>query len=91
MGTISVFESVTLDGVMQGVGRKDEDTRGGFSHGAWGDGYADEVIGQFAGSSIVRSADPPGRMPRRWHSARTWPPAPSSNDAQRGRRRAEPG
>ncbi|UYQ60965.1 dihydrofolate reductase family protein [Streptomyces peucetius] len=55
MGVISVFESVTLDGVMQGVGRADEDTRGGFHHGGWGEGYADEVIGRFAGSSIGRT------------------------------------
>lgn len=55
MGTISVFESVTLDGVMQGVGRADEDMRGGFRHGGWGDGYADEVVGQFAGSVIGRT------------------------------------
>jgi hypothetical protein len=25
---------VTLDGVVQGLGRPDEDTRGGFTHGA---------------------------------------------------------
>ncbi len=55
MGAISVFESVTLDGVMQGVGRADEDTRAGFRHGGWGDGYADEVIGGFVGASIGRT------------------------------------
>ena len=52
MGKISVFESVTLDGVLQGVGRADEDTRGGFDHGGWGDGFADEVIGRFVGSRM---------------------------------------
>ncbi|WP_433333377.1 dihydrofolate reductase family protein [Spirillospora sp. CA-294931] len=53
MGTISVFESVSLDGVMQGPGRADEDTRGGFAHGGWGQGYADQVSGQFAGSGMA--------------------------------------
>lgn len=53
MGTISVFESVSLDGVMQGLGRADEDTRGGFRHGGWGEGYADQVIGQFAGAGMA--------------------------------------
>ncbi|MED7925220.1 dihydrofolate reductase family protein [Nonomuraea sp. LP-02] len=47
MGTISVFVSVSLDGVMQGPGRADEDTRGGFRHGGWGAGYADQVIGKY--------------------------------------------
>ncbi|AQZ62216.1 Dihydrofolate reductase [[Actinomadura] parvosata subsp. kistnae] len=56
MGTISVFESVSLDGVMQGPGRADEDTRGGFRHGGWGVGYADEVTGRFAGSGTARTS-----------------------------------
>lgn len=56
MGTISVFENVTLDGVMQAPGRADEDTRGGFRHGGWGVGYSDEVIGKFAGAAMGRTA-----------------------------------
>ncbi|MEV7043160.1 dihydrofolate reductase family protein [Amycolatopsis sp. NPDC051061] len=44
MRSISVTMSVTLDGVVQGLGRPDEDTRGGFAHGGWGNGYSDEVM-----------------------------------------------
>jgi dihydrofolate reductase len=35
MGRIVVMNHVTLDGVMQGPGRPDEDTRGGFAHSGW--------------------------------------------------------
>ncbi|MEU8361144.1 dihydrofolate reductase family protein [Nonomuraea sp. NPDC048882] len=47
MGTISVLANLSLDGVIQGPGRADEDTRGGFRHGGWGIGYADEVIATY--------------------------------------------
>jgi dihydrofolate reductase len=37
MGRIVVMNHVSLDGVMQGPGRSDEDTRGGFTLGGWGE------------------------------------------------------
>ena len=33
MGKVIVMNGVTLDGVIQGPGRPDEDTRDGFAHG----------------------------------------------------------
>ena len=48
MSKVVMFESVTLDGVMQAPGRPDEDTRGGFPHGGWATPYADEAIGRKA-------------------------------------------
>jgi dihydrofolate reductase len=46
MAKIVVVNSVSLDGVTQGVGRADEDTRDGFDLGGWGPPYADAVMGQ---------------------------------------------
>jgi len=52
MSTITVFQSVSLDGVMQAPGRADEDTRGGFAHGGWSNGYQDEVSMGFAAEGM---------------------------------------
>jgi len=43
MGKVIVMNWLTLDGVMQGPGRPDEDTRDDFAHGGWGVSYADEA------------------------------------------------
>jgi len=44
MGRVIVMNAMTLDGVMQGPGRPDEDTRDGFAHGGWGVAYSDEAM-----------------------------------------------
>lgn len=46
MSKLVVFNSVSLDGVMQAPGRADEDTRGGFAYGGWAPPYVDAVMGR---------------------------------------------
>jgi dihydrofolate reductase len=58
MGSIGVNMSVTLDGVVQAPGRADEDTRGGFTHGGWGQDYQDDVAMREASAGMSR----PGAM-----------------------------
>jgi dihydrofolate reductase len=48
MAKLVLFVSVSLDGVMQGPGRPDEDTRDGFAHGGWAAPYADAGTGAAA-------------------------------------------
>jgi dihydrofolate reductase len=44
MGKVVVMNTVSLDGVMQGPGRPDEDTRDGFEYGGWAVPYGDEAM-----------------------------------------------
>jgi dihydrofolate reductase len=53
MGKLTVFTSLTLDGVMQAPGRPDEDTRGGFQHGGWAQPYNDPVMGKVAAEGMA--------------------------------------
>ena len=58
MRSIVVTMWVSLDGVVQGLGRTEEDTRGGFTHGGWGRRYDDEVMGREMAKAMAK----PGAM-----------------------------
>jgi dihydrofolate reductase len=57
MRAITVTMFLTLDGVAQGLGRPDEDTRGGFAHGGWGPRYNDEVMSRELAAGMARPGD----------------------------------
>ena len=57
MRSITVTMWVTLDGVVQGLGRPDEDPRGGFTHGGWGPRYNDEVMGREMAKAMAKPGD----------------------------------
>jgi dihydrofolate reductase len=54
MRRITVFDHVTLDGVMQAPGRPDEDRRGGFEHGGWEPPYGDPVMASVAAEGMAK-------------------------------------
>ncbi|TMK50989.1 MAG: dihydrofolate reductase, partial [Actinobacteria bacterium] len=55
MGTITVVNNVSLDGVMQGPARPDEDTRGGFMLGGWAVAGTDSVMATEMGKRMARA------------------------------------
>jgi dihydrofolate reductase len=55
MRKVVVFNSVTLDGVMQAPGRADEDRRDGFAHGGWALPYNDPVMGKVAAEGMANA------------------------------------
>jgi dihydrofolate reductase len=55
MSRVVVINHLTLDGVMQGPGRPDEDRRGGFEHGGWAGERSDEVVGTAMGARMAES------------------------------------
>jgi dihydrofolate reductase len=56
MRKLTVFNHVTLDGVMQAPASPDEDTRDGFSRGGWAQAGNDQVMADFRG--VGRSGEP---------------------------------
>jgi dihydrofolate reductase len=49
---VLVVNHVTLDGVLQGPGRPDEDTRDGFRQGGWADAANDPAMGEAIGARL---------------------------------------
>ncbi len=74
MGTITVINNVTLDGVMQAPARPDEDTRGGFTHGGWAVPYQNAEIAAKMGG-MMASAEGSLVLGRRTYEDffRVWP------------------
>jgi dihydrofolate reductase len=56
MARVTLFNSVTLDGVMQAPGHPDEDRRGGFEHGGWATPYFDHTMGAVAGQGMAATS-----------------------------------
>ncbi len=52
MGKVIVIEHLSLDGVMQGPGRPDEDRRDGFEHGGWAEPGQDPAMQQVIGKRM---------------------------------------
>ena len=52
MGKVIVMNWMTLDGVIQGPGSPDEDTRDGFEHGGWAFPYGDDETGAKMGERM---------------------------------------
>jgi len=54
MRKLVVSEFITLDGVIQAPGGKDEDTEGGFVHGGWTWPYWHDDMGAYFGEAIEK-------------------------------------
>jgi dihydrofolate reductase len=82
--SVVVVNHVSLDGVMQGPARPDEDERGGFSRGGWGVAGGDEVMGRVLGERMARAGGAL-LLGRRTYVdfSRVWPARPESPYAQR--------
>lgn len=57
MRKIVVLEHITLDGVIQAPGGKEEDVSGGFMHGGWISSYSDAILGKALREQMNKSFD----------------------------------
>jgi dihydrofolate reductase len=54
MGKVVVIEHLTLDGVMQAPGHRDEDPRNGFQYGGWADRGQDPEMQRAMGAHMAK-------------------------------------
>lgn len=52
MRKLAVIDFLSLDGVMQAPGQRDEDTEGGFKHGGWAIPFHDEAVAESIADSM---------------------------------------
>lgn len=57
MRKLIVNQHISLDGVIQAPGSKDEDTSNGFNYGGWISSYADEVSSQLLRKQMSKDFD----------------------------------
>ncbi len=57
MRDVAVLTFLTLDGVMQAPGQREEDPSGGFKHGGWAVNYWDEVMAQVMEEAMAAPYD----------------------------------
>jgi len=57
MRKIIVLSSITLDGVMQAMGAREEDTSNNFKFGGWSAPYNDEIIGKVVQEELNQTVD----------------------------------
>jgi dihydrofolate reductase len=79
MGTLTVIEFLSLDGVYQAPGDPNEDTEGGFRHGGWQRPYFDEVLGAAAAEGMSRTGAQLFGRKTYEIMARYWPNAPADD------------
>lgn len=79
MATLSVVNSVTLDGVIQAPAQPDEDTSNGFAHGGWAAPYADaKMVDAMSSGTAGEGVLLIGRRTYDDFAA-AWPKAPAEN------------
>lgn len=80
MGKVVAIEHLSLDGVMQGPARPDEDRRGGFAHGGWGAaGGADPALQPIIGAHMGAAWSLLVGRVTYTDFASVWPSAPQPN------------
>ena len=79
MANLIAVEHMTLDGVIQGPGRSDEDRRNGFEYGGWSEPGSDPVMQKVSGARMGNSWSLLAGRVTYEHFAKVWPNAPKPN------------